>query len=1591
MEGQVVLKVTTPFTNIQTENGIVSTNESWFNSIAQQYQIRELRSIFYTTEGDFEKYYLVVFDSSYTVDAVINTLESEPGVIFAEPDYIFQIFSNPNDPFFDLQWSLAKIQADLAWNIESGNASVIVGVIDTGTDLLRDDGNPHPDLINNLWNENGKYGFNARDTLQLPDDDNGHGTHVAGIIGAETNNSTGIAGMAGGGFGGDDGIRIMSVKGLRISGGGFAAELANGIVWAANHGADIINMSWGRETDCCPSSVILAAIQHADSLGVVLVAAAGNGHYDLEFIGVYPAEYEEVIAVAGTDTNDLLSPVSNFGSTIEVCAPAGKSLYPQITDNVYSTTPFEPGFYLNQNQGVPHQYAYPGGTSTSAAFVSGLAALLKSYDNTLTSNEIRNIITGTVDPVEEQFHEQLAGKLGAGRINAYRALLALQNGVSHPNLVYFGREIGGDNHLNAGEQADLTVFLKNFWEDAGNVTAAISSLDTHITVISGNASFGNIANGEIKGNQSPFVIQASMNTPPGEYAFEMHFESDAGAYSKDFTFYLRVYNRISQGFPVSLAEPIAGEPKIADLDGDGRKEMVVLTANGKVYRVNGDGSFREIYSVFEQFWAAPALGDLDGDGDLEIAFTTGGQKLRVIHHDGSNFFPFPVIFTQQTFNNSPILADVDGDHDLEIVVAGEYPAAPNIFCIEADGFIKWSAAAGLPVSFNAPATGDYNHDGQADIFCLAGFGAPGTFIGKIIIYNGQDGAVLGEVNLPGSPAEPLTIGDVNGDTYLDILVHTSSGEAPLATRIQLIDGFTLQTVWQSSISEDAPLSPIIDSDPNSQGLEFLSTLEKTINLHNYQGTILYSNPALHNPSSLVVGDLNSDGFQEILSASPSELPGNEYLTYLEIFDRQLIKLPLLELQSENEKTPLPPIINDFDNDGNVDITVVFGNGDIYCYPLDYPYKSNAHHWPEVQRDMFNSKRYDPPALSGPLPGNTAIEWSGTVRVSGDVTVPATSILNIAPGTKIIFQHGDDEKAGESPTMPELRVYGTLNANGTESNPIEFFSYSRWYGIVADGNSRVNLNYCWIDKAQRGVYIKPGSENPLPITHTFNHCEISRGQYGIYSTYKKLDVSECRIHHQTFAGIYCAVGEANIQNSEISHNPTGVYLFESTFAISGNNIFDNGDYGIDVSNCAKGSITANLLQYNSTNAGQPENPSLAAIRLFNSAAKIYGNQVLYNQENGLLLLRESFPALQETNLLLGNGPSDGEEEPVLEKAEILIEDVSAPYMGGGHNDIVDERPHAGYLMIHTGEVHGLIDVTSNYWGGEGPVERLYPLEYYDYEPWDPLPNSGGGLPKTPGKGPASGSFAKTTEDSSAQLFAQALSAEDQEDYLAAKALYLQILSAYPDSMETLYSLPRLLACELALNGDFAALQSFYTTFSQNVGDTLCSKIADNLARRCQVRQELFNEAIVGYEAIVQQPPSLADSVYAVIDVGEIYLLQEELGNAPGASKTKGGGKSAAPAMGELKPLSREQFERTKAELLALLRLKGKKEGAEAIPQVFALQQNYPNPFNPATTIKYDLPKPAKIKLEIFNILGQRVITLFDGQQAAGFQRMVVLHR
>ncbi|NIR63150.1 MAG: S8 family serine peptidase, partial [Aliifodinibius sp.] len=163
------------------------------------------------SQWKFRRFYRAIFDSAYAVDEVVNVFENELEVIFAEPNYIFELYGNPNDPHFDKQWGLRKIKADSAWQIESGNSSVIVGVIDTGTDLVDNNGNPHEDLWANLWNENGMYGYNVLDTVKIPDDDNGHGTHVAGIAGAVTNNNNSVAGTANGGFHGNNDVRVSEL------------------------------------------------------------------------------------------------------------------------------------------------------------------------------------------------------------------------------------------------------------------------------------------------------------------------------------------------------------------------------------------------------------------------------------------------------------------------------------------------------------------------------------------------------------------------------------------------------------------------------------------------------------------------------------------------------------------------------------------------------------------------------------------------------------------------------------------------------------------------------------------------------------------------------------------------------------------------------------------------------------------------------------------------------------------------------------------------------------------------------------------------------------------------------------------------------------------------------------------------------------------------------------------------------------------------------------------------------------------------------------------------------------------------------------
>lgn len=287
-----------------------------------------------------------------------------------------------------MQWGLPRIKADRAWDLTRGDASVVIAVVDTGVMTT------HPDLADNLV-----AGFNTITQTSNVADDHGHGTHVAGIAAAVTDNGLGLAGVAGN-------SKIMPLKAMGANGSGLTSDIAEAIVWAADNGADVINLSLGSPYF---SQVLQDAINYAYNLGAVVVVAAGNENTNALR---YPAACNNVITVAATDANNLKASFSNYGSHIDVAAPGV---------GILSTT---------RDGG----YGYMQGTSMATPFVSGAVALIKAYRPQLTPAQIETLLGITAIDLGA------AGKdiyFGYGLIDVERALTEAVD-TSPAGLVLWG-------------------------------------------------------------------------------------------------------------------------------------------------------------------------------------------------------------------------------------------------------------------------------------------------------------------------------------------------------------------------------------------------------------------------------------------------------------------------------------------------------------------------------------------------------------------------------------------------------------------------------------------------------------------------------------------------------------------------------------------------------------------------------------------------------------------------------------------------------------------------------------------------------------------------------------------------------------------------------------------------------------------------------------------------------------------------------------------------------------------------------------------------------------------------------------------------
>jgi len=406
------------------------------------------------------------------IEAVTRALQNNPQVQFAEPNFLASAFTTVNDTFFAYQWNFSNptnggINVEQAWEVSTG-ANAIVAVLDTGVAYKNHQDATGiyyqaPDFASTRF----VAGYDFINNNAHANDDHSHGTHVAGTIAQSTNNARGTAGIA-------FDASIMPVKVLGKDGSGSHASIANGIRWATDQGAHIINMSLGSSTG---SKTLKDAVAYAYSRGVTIVAAAGNeGNNAVS----YPAAYDDyVIAVSATRFDETLASYSNYGSSIDLAAPGGDIGVDQngdgFGDGILQNT-FNPRTQDTSDFG----YYFFQGTSMAAPHVAGVAALIVSQGITDPA-EVRHILQSTAKdrgPVGVDIY------YGHGIVDAAAAMDAIRNLNAEPEVTNTAPVANQDvAETSSGTPVTIDVLANDFDADGDPLSVQSLTAPSHGTAV----------------------------------------------------------------------------------------------------------------------------------------------------------------------------------------------------------------------------------------------------------------------------------------------------------------------------------------------------------------------------------------------------------------------------------------------------------------------------------------------------------------------------------------------------------------------------------------------------------------------------------------------------------------------------------------------------------------------------------------------------------------------------------------------------------------------------------------------------------------------------------------------------------------------------------------------------------------------------------------------------------------------------------------------------------------------------------------------------------------------------------------------------
>jgi len=365
-----------------------------FESYRASFQVSQIQSSFWFSKSSLNRIVRVQLSPNENLDEVIRILSASVHVEYAEKIPVSKHYLTPNDLGSNTtatggQWYLYKIKAPQAWDIQTGNAAIKVAIVDDAMQIS------HSDLQGMTLS-----GFDIADNdpdVNPPSAAWDHGTHIGGLIGANTNNGSGMASLA-------FGVKLLPVKITSDNSPDVLISEYEGVAFAVSQGARVINMSWGAPV---PSQTGLAVINDAYNSGVVLVAAAGNdGNSNVN----YPAGYQGVISVGATNNIDVRASFSNYGSSVDISAPGFQ---------MWSLAP---------NNGT----ALKNGTSFAAPLVSAAAALLLSANPSLSPSEVESCLLASADNIDI-FNPNYIGLLGAGRLNVQQALACLSTQTAQYN------------------------------------------------------------------------------------------------------------------------------------------------------------------------------------------------------------------------------------------------------------------------------------------------------------------------------------------------------------------------------------------------------------------------------------------------------------------------------------------------------------------------------------------------------------------------------------------------------------------------------------------------------------------------------------------------------------------------------------------------------------------------------------------------------------------------------------------------------------------------------------------------------------------------------------------------------------------------------------------------------------------------------------------------------------------------------------------------------------------------------------------------------------------------------------------------------